>query len=355
MFGPTRSRTIVAALSIATVLLAASCQDGAGVASRERPIIGGVPVGGAYPAVGLLADLRGDKPVFVCSGVLIAPDAVLTAAHCLEAFSEADVGFALASELSGLAKGAFRSPSRIDIEPLYAGIQNAPLGLGKANDIALMSFAQDFSAAPILILRPSEAKQALVTGTRVTVVGAGQNVAPPDTDGVGTLRQASIRLADIGQFELDLALQGDPQPCFGDSGGPVLWSASDGSLRLLGVISRNANAAVSTCQDGALATRADEYVPFIASNITLPCGSGLDPQEGCPDAGAGGGGDASPTADGGSGTGTGTGTGGGGVIVPKPDSGCAIAGHDVALGCASWLLVLLGLAAARRRRRPEER
>ncbi len=353
----TRSPLVVTlGLSLSTALIATACHDAAPThaARRTAPIIGGTPVGGAYPAVGLLADLSGTDPSFVCSGVLVASDAVLTAAHCVESANPNSLGFALVSELSGLDKRAFRSPARIDVEPLYSGITNAPLGLGQANDVAVMSFSKGFAAIPVPILRPSEQPQALVSQTKVVVVGAGQNVAPPKNSGMGILRQAIVRLADIGVYELDLALQGDPQPCFGDSGGPVFWRAKDGGLRLLGVISRNSNAAVTTCQDGALATRADEYLPFIASNVTLPCGSGVD--ESCPDAGSGGSSDGAATSvDGGGGSSVGLG-GGGGTIMPKPNSGCAVGyGGGVAPSMVLWPLLLLGLLVTHRPRRLEER
>lgn len=146
----------------------------------------------------------------------------------------------------------------------------------------------------------------------------------------------------------EVALPNEPQPCFGDSGGPVLYDVGSANYRVVGVISRTANPYLAdVCDDGAIATRVDAYVDWIGGEATLPCGSGVD-QTNCPDGGvvAGDGGVKSDGTKPGTGTGTGT-----GPIIPKPDSGCAVAAGETGESAFSLLLLLAALGLAYRRRR----
>ncbi|MCK5800571.1 MAG: trypsin-like serine protease, partial [Deltaproteobacteria bacterium] len=295
---------------------------------RRARLIGGTLAGTAYSAVGMVVDLTQTEPVLLCTGVLIASDAVLTSAGCLvDVTNPKSMGFALTDAMTGLPKSAFVSPRSLDLAPLY--LKDAqPLGLGQGNDLGIMTFAQPFAGVtPIPIVRPSERAKALAVGGMVTIVGAGQDEVPPKTGGAGILRVASVSVMDIGSFEFSLARSKESQPCIGDAGAPVLWASAAGSgLRLLGILSRGSSAAFSLCDEGAIATRADTYMPFTSATVTLPCGSGGD--DVCPDAGVamGDGGTISPHQDIGGGGGTITPPGGGGgMTIPKEDEGCQLA------------------------------
>ncbi len=334
--------------------LACAPQPEVPVARRAR-LIGGTLAGTAYPAVGMIADLTQTTPVFLCTGVLIASDAVLTSAGCLVGVTNPKaMGFALTNTMTGLSKSAFVSPRLVDLAPLYLP-GSVPIGLGQGNDLGVMTFAQPFAGVtPIPIIRPSERAKALAVGGMVTIVGAGQDEVPPKTGGAGILRVASVSVMDIGSFEFSLAGPKESQPCIGDAGAPVFWALPDGSaLRLLGVLSRGSSAAFSLCDEGAIATRADTYMPFISATVTLPCGSGGD--DVCPDAGV------APTdasipldRDGGGGTITPPG-GGGGMTIPKEDEGCQLAADrqgGPGGGLAGMLIALFILVRFRHRRRP---
>ena len=77
------------------ILVAGGCVEPApGLGERVDPVIGGTPTpAGAHPAVGALVEGGG----VTCTGTLIAPDAVLTAAHCLPLDGPLP-GFTLASD-----------------------------------------------------------------------------------------------------------------------------------------------------------------------------------------------------------------------------------------------------------------
>lgn len=109
------SSSSVAVSLVATVLLAASVAEAAGVTGvsserrrggrRRRDLVGMAPriVGGdatpvgRYPYLASLSDLSHPTspytpPAHKCTGTLIAPDVVLTGAHCLRAFNVIELG-----------------------------------------------------------------------------------------------------------------------------------------------------------------------------------------------------------------------------------------------------------------------
>lgn len=345
-------RHLVVALPLALVasLVLGGCQTEDAPSVGQQAIVGGAPAGAAYPAIGLLVDLSSGTPAFICTGTLIASDAVLTAAHCLQAADATTIGFALRSTISGATAAAFIRGKDLAPNTAFVGDEALPVGIGQANDIGVLTLATPITnVAPMLLVRPSEEKAATAVKAKLVAVGAGRSVAANPAS-FGVLRQATISIADAGEFELDVALPNEAQPCFGDSGGPLLYDVDSGGgadYRVVGVISRTANPFLTeVCDDGAIATRVDAYVDWIVGETVLPCGSGFDSTK-CPDAGTSTNDGGKPKGDG-AGTGTGTSIGPG-PIIPKPDSGCAVAASSHPVGALSlWLLLALGLLRRRR-------
>jgi Trypsin len=144
-----------------------------------------------------------------CTGTLYLPNAVVTAAHCL--FESAEVS----------VKAAGRS-YRVSATRIHPTKDLAVLVLEQAVPGA--------DAAPLAVA--GEVDVETLTEKRVQIGGYGDTHLA-DQDGLNFAVATVTRLTDYG-FETMTANGG---ACRGDSGGPALIRASDGSVRLAGVLS----------------------------------------------------------------------------------------------------------------------
>lgn len=167
-----------------------------------------------------------------CSGVAIAGDLVLTAAHCVLPGSDYRLvipGTNGQPSLKPIATIA-RHP-QFDAEAVRRHRTTA--------DVALLKFADAISSAPVP-LGPAAVKVA--AGDPFLVAGYGL-ATPGDGRSGGTVRTATlVATGQPGTLQIRLM---DPATrneraglgaCVGDSGGPVFMNA-DGSLAVIGVVS----------------------------------------------------------------------------------------------------------------------
>ncbi len=156
-----------AALGLSVLLLALAPGSGAAAGSSPR-IVGG---GKANPAGWQFAVALTQKRRFICSGSLIAPTKVLTAAHCVKGGKH--------RELSVLAGSAWITPPRrrprikltaVAIDPAYNGHKGA-------HDFSVLTLASAPDVQPIALATKAESKAATRRGRIVRSAGWGTRSA----------------------------------------------------------------------------------------------------------------------------------------------------------------------------------
>jgi hypothetical protein len=176
----------------------------------------------------VLVNLRdeNDRAVGACSGTVIAPRAVLTAAHCLVS-PTAGVKIYLGSGDQFVA-ASFRA------SPRYR--ENDPSSL----DVGVVLTAEDLGrpAVPLLLSRDAR------VGEQAVIAGWGKN----EFDVGGTLRAGTTSIAAVGAIRLETRYASGGSGsgvCGGDSGGPILVSEA-GAWSVAGVSSAVSDASCTS-------------------------------------------------------------------------------------------------------------
>lgn len=219
----------IPAMAFATVLLSlvAGCvsREGEDADGANQAIVGGKHEEGTLGAGYLVRD---GKPS--CSASLIAPDLVLTAAHCVDGGQDVSFGW---GEVSA---GTTMHASLRAIHPRYV---EPPTNGGVAwqgFDVALLALDAPVTAAGVTPLdlgpTPSSGK-VLAIGYGATSYEPGDGGAM-EPRGVGTERKSTPGLVvSQNPVELFVRFEAGSSTCYGDSGSPLLV---DG--KVVGVLSR---------------------------------------------------------------------------------------------------------------------
>lgn len=218
--------------------------DDSPVATDEQSIIGGTTDTGDACVVGVFAHAPGATSGSICTGTIIGPHTVLTAAHCV---SPVSVG---AGQVFDLLPGTTLAlpgitASSTTFQPAW-NINNLAAG----HDIGIVHTAQTLS--------PICGRAAVNTGLPVRLVGYGSNTHA--NGGVGTKRQVTVSI--IGANILIQDGNSNQQTCHGDSGGPAFQGAN-----VVGVTSFGSDqSATSVCFGGGFHVRVDADTAFINAN-----------------------------------------------------------------------------------------
>ena len=216
---------------------------------RHR-IIGGEEVDpGDWPFV-----VRIDNPRGLCTASLIAPNWVLTAAHCLV---DHDGSVTDPSELSvflghdwdtGVCENTRDEIGRVIVHPDYYF-----KGAGFRNDVALVEILEPAPAAPVRILTPEEEAWYAPSGSPATAVGWGRTeggsyprilrqVDVPVWSPEDCLRDSLWKNSEIvHERTLCAGIEGRGIDA-GDSGGPLLVALPDGNWGQVGISSQGGGA-----------------------------------------------------------------------------------------------------------------
>lgn len=204
----------------------AADDDAAPASVAEQPIINGTAYAG-HPAV-MMFLTQGQGYYGTCTATLIAPNKLLTAAHCVEDFNPATEK-ALVSNLQKPRVGTpgdWQPVARVDIHPAWATQHY----INEGHDCAVLTLAANYPNVEPLAVSFDAA--AVVRGTPVTLIGYGNNVAG---SGSGQKRVGSGTIQDVYDGVIGAA-GASQRTCQGDSGGGLIAKIG-GVEKVVGVTS----------------------------------------------------------------------------------------------------------------------
>jgi secreted trypsin-like serine protease len=225
-------------------------------ATASQAIIGGaLSQPNTFMATGMIMA----EGALVCTATLIAPDVALTAAHCLTPPPFGSLTFTFDVDSSN-GEDALIGIKLTHQHPDFDGSVDPYVDLAVRNDIGVLVLER-----PVLDVTPEAIDEPIFetpldNGTQLAMCGYGWDVW--NSGSFARKRDATMVVDRTADFEFS-TMATDPQPCNGDSGGP-LFVEGPGRRRIAGLVSR-AMGRSSMCDTGAIITRVAPYADWIHS------------------------------------------------------------------------------------------
>jgi len=216
----------------------AGCDTFVDPASTQNAIVGG-NLTTAHPAVVALVTPAlecGTVPEVLCTGTLVGPRTVVTAAHCVDVAPAGTLQIHIGTDATDASSGR-----RVEVIDQIAH----PGYVTLAHDIAVLELAEAVPG-PFVALHDGVLDNSFL-GAQAVMVGFGAD----DNGVLGFKREGTADITDIGA-DLFVLTPAPGNSCGGDSGGPVLIDVA-GELVLAGVTSFGD----PTCTISASNTRVD--------------------------------------------------------------------------------------------------
>lgn len=248
------------------LVLVSSCSAELPSGRHESAVINGDLDNGDPAVVALM-----DGNYFFCSGTVISPHVILTAAHCVEGAPPTGIFFGTDSNNPG-------SGQIIDVVEAIAHPQ-----YGQDHDLGVVQIAEAAPVAPATL--NTTPLTAAMSGQDVRVVGFGLSVDNENSN------EAGVKLTGLTTFdsmEADYFLvtpQNGQSGCYGDSGGPNFMTIG-GNEVLAGITSFGTENSCLAGYGGN--TDAQVYLDWINDYVTsvegVAPGPSCGPGDGCVEA-----------------------------------------------------------------------